>query len=114
MPITTDSIRSDIEARINDVRHEITRLEDAKRALTGPATTSRPAASRDGSRPVRRRRRAKRIPREQRLAQARAAAKANPKITGKQLANELKVSPPYAQRLLGEIRPRRRRRQTSA
>jgi hypothetical protein len=72
MPITTDSIRRDIDARISEVRTEIARLERAVRALTGRATpTSRNSASRDGARPARRRRRAKRVARDQRLGQAR-------------------------------------------
>ena len=119
MPGSLDSIRRDVEARISQVRQEIQRLERAARALAGrPSASSagrvRSSSATPASTPRRRQRQAKRVPREQRLSEARAAVKANPKITGKQLASEWKVSQPYAQKLLGEVRPQRRRRRRTA
>jgi hypothetical protein len=118
MPSTLETIRRDVEARISEVRAEIERLERAARALGGrPSAASngraRSSSSISASTPRRRQRRAKRVPREQRLSDARAVVKENPKITGKQLAARLKISQPYAQKLLGDARPQRRRRRST-
>ena len=107
-----DSTVKDIDARLSELRAEVTKLEAARSALTGSTrATTRSTESRNGSASSSTRRRTSRGPGRPRgrrggntrAAQALDLVRSQPGITIPQIAEAMSIEPNYLYRVLPKL-----------